>query len=379
MQSIIHLIDKSMRTVDTVPGMTRVLISGAGIGGLALAQALRRGGADVAVHEQDPSPKTRDQGYRLHIDQNGNAALRACLPPDVLDLVRRTSGVNGDLVATFTQRLERVHAQEFPGIPESELSNVDRDRFRQGLLTGLDDVITFGRTVTGYRITDAGRVRVELAGGGSDEGDLLVGADGVGSAVRRQLLPHAGPRELGLRCVYGRMPIDAPTDIPPDFNRGFCWVAGENGVGAGFAPVRFRDRPGGYLMIAMVVTSDFRTDGDLWQAVADATADWHPKIKGLVSYADRTSFFPITLRASDRIDPWRTGPVTLLGDAVHTMPPAGGVGANTALQDAATLAAELLSGKPLLDAVAAYEAVMIPRGFDTVESSMRMIGQMIRS
>jgi 2-polyprenyl-6-methoxyphenol hydroxylase-like FAD-dependent oxidoreductase len=79
--------------------MTESRISGGGLGGLALAHALRRGGLDVAVYERDPSPRLRNQGYRIHIDRDGNAALAACLPPEVLDLVRRTSGVSGDLVA----------------------------------------------------------------------------------------------------------------------------------------------------------------------------------------------------------------------------------------------------------------------------------------
>lgn len=366
-----------MRAIDTVPGMTRVLISGAGLGGLALAQALRQGGVDAVVYERDPTPQTRNQGYRLHIDSNGNAALRACLPPHVLDVVRDTSGVNGDLVATFDQRLNRLFAQEFPGIPESEISNVDRDTFRRGLLTGIEDRVHFGRTVTGYRVADSGRVHVEFAEGGSDEGDLVVGADGVGSAVRGQLALDSGPKDLGMRCIYGRMPINAETEslIPADFNRGFCWVAGDNGIGVGFAPVRYRDRPGGYLMIALVTTPD-RIGEDLHGTVIEATNSWNQEIKTLIGYGDSTSFFPITIRASDRVDPWKSGPVTLLGDAIHTMPPAGGVGANTALQDAATLAAELLSGNDLLTSVAAYERIMLPRGFDTVENSVRMLGQL---
>ncbi|WIM93294.1 NAD(P)/FAD-dependent oxidoreductase [Actinoplanes oblitus] len=355
--------------------MTRILISGAGIGGLALAQALRQGGLDVAVYEREPSPRSRNQGYRLHVDPNGNAGLRACLPTAVLDRVRDTGGVNGDLVASFTHELRQVHAQEFPGVPDSELTNVDRDAFRQGLLTGLEEVVFFGRPVTGYEITPAGRVSI-----GFDEGDLLVGADGVGSAVRRRLLPGVAPRDLGIRCVYGRMPLPG-APLPPDFERGFCWVADRKGFGAGFAPMRFRDGRPGYLMIALVAAAD-RFDrrqhdsAELWRTVADATADWHPEIQKIIAYADSTSFFPIAIRASDRVDAWPTGPVTLLGDAVHTMPPAGGVGANTALQDAATLAGELLAGKPLLEAVAAYEKVMLPRGFDTVEQSVRMIAQM---
>ncbi|GAA3341607.1 FAD-dependent monooxygenase [Amorphoplanes nipponensis] len=376
-----------------MPGSPRILIAGGGIGGLALAQAARHGGLDVAVYERDPTPDTRNQGYRLHIDADGNAALRACLPARALDRVRRTSAVNGDLVAAYTHRLERTAAQVFPGIAGDEITHVDRDTFRRALRTGLDDVVHFGRTVTGYRVTSAGRVRVEFAEGGSDEGDLLVGADGVGSAVRRQLLPHAVVRDLGLRCLYGRMPLDATTgpEVPADFDRGFCWVADDTGYGAGFAPVRFRSRPGDtpdYLMTTLVATPARlgRTDQDLfgmtsealWQLAVTATADWHPTVRRLLAHADPGSFFPIVIRAAERVAAWPAGPVTLLGDAVHTMPPTGGVGANTALQDAATLSGELLrGGRPLTEAVAAYQAVMLPRGFDTVERSVRMARQLL--
>ena len=384
-----------MRTFDAevMTRTARILIAGAGIGGLALAQALRRDGLDVVVYERDPTPEIRHQGYRIHLDPNGNGALRHCLPAEVLDLVRDTSGVNGDLVAAYTQGLTQISAQTFPGIADDEITNVDRETFRRGLLTGLTDAIRFGRTVTGYRITEAGRVRVEFAEGGTDEGDLLVGADGAGSAVRRQLLPEANVRDLGLRCVYGRMPIDETTGplIPDDFNRGFCWVAGQNGYGAGFAPVRFRSRPDGaadYLMTVLVATAErFGADlfdrpaRDLWRLTVEATADWHPAVRELFAHAAPDTFFPIVIRAGERVEAWNPGAVTLLGDAIHTMPPTGGVGANTALRDAATLAGELAAAargeKSLTEAVADYERVMLPRGFDTVEHSLRIAGQML--
>ena len=184
---------------------------------------------------------------------------------------------------------------------------MDRDTFRQGLLTDLADTVHFGRTLAGYQITGSGRVRVRFAEGGSDEGDLLVGADGVGSAVRRQLLPHATVRDVGLRCVYGRMTIAETTDalIPEDFNRGFCWVADENGYGAGFATVRFRSRPEGapdYLMTTLVATSErlgvpdeklFRLPSeDLWQIAVEATTDWHPALRKLLAHADTGHVLP---------------------------------------------------------------------------------------
>jgi 2-polyprenyl-6-methoxyphenol hydroxylase-like FAD-dependent oxidoreductase len=372
--------------------MTRILISGGGIGGLALAQALCRAGMDVAVYERDPSPRVRNQGYRIHIDRDGNAALAACLPPEVLDLVRRTSGVNGDLVAGYTHQLHRVMAQTFPSTGDDEVTCVDRYTFRQGLLTGLAGAVRFGRSVAGYEVLASGRVRVDLADGGSDEGDLLVGADGVGSAVRRQLLPHATVRDLGVRCLYGRMPLTPATDplLPADFDRGFSWVADGTGYGAGLAPVRFRTPPGNgasdYFMTVLAATPErlgvpdeelFRmAPEEIWRLTVDATAAWHAGVRELFAHADASTFFPIAIRAGERVAAWEPGPVTLLGDAIHTMPPTGGVGANTALRDAQTLAGELTGGSSITDAVAAYERVMLPRGFEVVEGSLRMAGQL---
>ena len=100
----------------------RILIAGAGVGGLALAQALRHGGLDVAVYEQDRTPEIRNQGYRIHIDPNGNAALRACPATETLDLVRQTSGVNDDVVAAYTHQLQQVLAQTFPGITDDQIT-----------------------------------------------------------------------------------------------------------------------------------------------------------------------------------------------------------------------------------------------------------------
>lgn len=373
----------------------RVLIAGGGVGGLALAQALRPSGLDVAVYERDPTPTTRSQGYRIHLDGNGNAALRACLSAETFDLVRRTSGANDDVLGSYTHQLREVTTQHFPGVTDELITCVDRNAFRRALLTGLDDVVQFGRTPASYRVTESGRVRVEFAEGGADDGDLLVGADGFGSAVRRQLLPHAGVRDLGLRCVYGRMTLTETTEalLPDVIRHGFNWVADETGCGAGFAPVRFRSRPAGasnYLMITLLATPGRLGVPDeelfthpaerLSEIAAQAVGDWHPRLREVFAHADPQAFFPIKMRAGERVEAWRSGPVTLLGDAIHTMPPFGGVGANTALQDSATLARELLSAargeKPLIDAVAGYERVMLPRGFDTVDSSLRLAVQM---
>ncbi|WP_442942744.1 FAD-dependent oxidoreductase [Nocardia sp. NBC_01503] len=101
----------------------RILIAGAGVGGLALAQALRRGGFDVAVHEQDPTPRIRNQGFRIHIDPNGNRALRACLPPAVFALVRDISGADDDTVAMYTDQRKPLPPNCFRAHAESSRSS----------------------------------------------------------------------------------------------------------------------------------------------------------------------------------------------------------------------------------------------------------------
>lgn len=276
--------------------------------------------------------------------------------------------------------------------PADQLTAVDRNTFRQGLLTGLEDVVHFGHTVSGYQVTGSGRVRVEFAEGGGGEGDLLVGADGVGSAIRRQLLPAAGPRDFGLRCLYGRMPLTDSLS-PEEFERGLCWVSGGSTCGAGFGTVRFRTPVDGardYLMVTLVATPDhlgvtderlFRMSSEeLWKLSTATVAGWHPVIRDIYARADIESFFPITFRISERIPAWVPGPVTLLGDAVHTMPPTAGAGANTALADAAMLADQILSAvrgeNSLVEAVAAYQEIMLPRGFAAIDNSRHMAAQM---
>ncbi|NKY86104.1 FAD-dependent oxidoreductase [Nocardia veterana] len=239
---------------------------------------------------------------------------------------------------------------------------------------------------------DTGRVRVEFTDGGSDEGDLLIGADGVGSAIRRQLLPDAVVEDFGLRCIYGRMPLTSRLS-PEEFERGLCWVSSDSTCGAGFGTVRFRtpldERPD-YLMVTLIatplrlgVTDEVLFDmssQQLWKLSVETTADWHPAIGEIYARSDTETFFPITFRISGQIPIWEPGPVTLLGDAIHTMPPTAGAGANTALADAATLAGEILSAargqKTLTEAVAAYQTVMLPRGRQAIDNSRHLAARM---
>ncbi len=108
------------------------------------------------------------------------------------------------------------------------------------------------------------------------------------------------------------------------------------------------------------------------------TPDWHPNMRRLFALADPGSCFPINIRTSVPIQPWQASSITLLGDAIHTMTPGQGVGANTALRDAALLCRHLVAAhhdaKPLREAIGDYEAEMIPYGFARVADSLAQNG-----
>jgi 2-polyprenyl-6-methoxyphenol hydroxylase-like FAD-dependent oxidoreductase len=100
---------------------------------------------------------------------------------------------------------------------------------------------------------------------------------------------------------------------------------------------------------------------------------WHPDLRALIAASESEETFPIAVRVSIPCDPWPAVPITLLGDSIHAMSPAGGSGANMALLDAHLLLQALISvtngEKPLLQALHEYEKPMLEAGFAAVRFS----------
>jgi 2-polyprenyl-6-methoxyphenol hydroxylase-like FAD-dependent oxidoreductase len=116
---------------------------------------------------------------------------------------------------------------------------------------------------------------------------------------------------------------------------------------------------------------------ELHHLVGELTHSWHPDLRTLIALADPLSFFPITIRTSVPLPQWQTTNITLIGDAIHTMTPGRGVGANTALRDARLLCHNLTAARdgklPLLTAIRDYETQMIGYGFDAVKKSRKQM------
>jgi 2-polyprenyl-6-methoxyphenol hydroxylase-like FAD-dependent oxidoreductase len=396
-----------------------VIVIGGGIGGLTLAQGLVQAGISVAVYERDRTTADRVQGYRVHINPTGSRALHACLPAPLFDAFDRSCGRPGRGISFLTERMgvllsvggDLVHQGNGIGKHRS----VSRITLRQVLLSGLEEIVHFGKTFTRYEERDQ-RVVAHFDDGTQAVGDVLVAADGGGSRVRRQLLPHAERIDTGVIGIAGKVFLDPETRarIAPRLLDGMALVSAKGGfslfvalqdiddVGldtlaaagteiAGDAGVRAGghfDNRRSYLMWALGARRQKlglnggaeALPGEALRAIAlDAMAGWDDRFKTLVRVADPGTLSAIPMRTAQPVAPWPTRRITLLGDAIHSMTPYGGIGANIALKDALALRDALLAAergeRPLIEAIAAYEAGMLDYGFKAVRSSLRAMEQ----
>ncbi len=371
----------------------RVLVIGAGIGGLCLAQGLAGAGIAVAVYERDRSPAVRAQGYRISLKRDGSQALRTCLPPHRYELCRATAIRTATRMVFMDSQLRPRFARLLPSPDPADSFGVNRLTLREILLAGLVRPVAtvhFGRTLVRYEEDDAG-VTAWFADGSRATGDLLVGADGTNSAVRAQLVPQAVIDELDA-AIYGRTPMPAGDWLPVELTDTFNRVIGDEAALA-VATCRALEQPtlaarrldpesrltdiDDYLQwVVSPLAAELRTAGPaaLHRVATELVAGWHPGAAGIIAAADVAATFPVVLTSARPVDGWDSPRVTLLGDAIHTMSPGRGEGANTALFDAALLRdalVEVAAGRlPLPVAKRRYEAEMLDRGFAAVQLSL---------
>lgn len=399
------------RSFDSATSPLHVLIIGGGIGGLALAQGLRRAGVSAAVYERDRSLASRLQGYRVHISPGGSRALHECLPPHLFDAFDRTCGKPARAIHFMTERMRPLLSIDADMVKNDDAiarhRSVSRITLRQVLMAGLGD-LHLGKTFARY-VERGGKVVAHFEDGSSAEGDILVAADGAGSRVRRQFLPDAPLIDTGVVGIGAKVFLDQMRDrIAPRLLDGMCLVAGRHGVGLFVAMQEVNDAVGAigsnepdsmqcgavfentrsYLMWGLNarrerlgVAADEHDAARLAEIAARAVAGWAPEFRNLIALADPTTLSQFAIRTSTVVRPWPTGRVTLIGDAIHAMTPYRGIGANIALEDAVRLKRAIVAGarreRELFDAIGAYESEMRDYGFRAARNSLNAMRESV--
>jgi 2-polyprenyl-6-methoxyphenol hydroxylase-like FAD-dependent oxidoreductase len=325
----------------------KALIAGAGIAGLAAGIALRRAGLEVQIFER--SPQLREIGAGLMIWPNGSRALRA-LGVEVKSLeVKKVTLSNWHGRRIIEMPVESAYERY-----GSNVSFVHRADLQAALAKSFGSQgVRLGSEVRGF-VEHEAHVEVALRDGSVATGDLLVGADGLRSPVRRQLLGDGDPTYLGSTIWRGLLASEGIA-IP----RGF----GINWWGRGSEFLAFHLAEGSIYWAG--VTKEPRGEkpgpGGHKKDLLERFADWAQPVPALITATQDTAILRNDMYDRPPAPRWSRGRVTLAGDAAHPMSPNQGQGACQALEDGVALGESVARESSLAAAFALYEQRRLKR------------------
>lgn len=348
-----------------------ILIAGGGIGGFATALCLSRQGFKVRVFEQ--APEIKEIGAGIQIGPNAfqiferlgltTAVLaRASLP----QTLRMMDGITGEEVTSIP--LNEAFLKRFT-YPYALIHRADLHRIFVDACARCPEIeVSTGVKVRGY--TDHGDSVTLHADNGDHMGSALIGADGLWSAIRAQLVGDGGPRVSGHIAYRAVLPT---ADVPEELrsNSMTLWAGAKTHL------VQYPLRDGELFNLVAVFHSDKYVEG--WDTKGDSDElnlrfrDAAPPVKALLQKIESWRMWVLCDR--DPIKQWSAGNVTLLGDAAHPMLQYMAQGACMAMEDAVVLAEEIASsGSNFADAFLRYQERRYLRT-GKVQMSARLYGE----
>ncbi|MCB2377763.1 FAD-dependent monooxygenase [Hymenobacter sp. BT635] len=344
--------------------MASFIIIGAGIGGLTTAHALLSQGHSVRVYEA--AARLREIGAGVVLGANAMRSLSRLQLQEAVQ-AQGTPITRLSLSNQQGQTLQTTDPTYFARKIGFDNLGIHRAALQRVLLAGLPaGIVRLGTRLERFEATAAG-VTAHFADGSQAQADALIGADGLHSAVRRQLLPASQPRFAGYTCW--RAVVEAPQLALPVGSSMEIW--GNGGRRIGFVPVG----QGQVYWFACLNSAEPRNPHFAAFRVADLQrtfADFPAPIPGLLActtdaqllWNDILDLPPLTALAYGR--------VLLLGDAGHATTPNMGQGAGQAVEDAAALADCLTATPDITAAFQAFERRRLPRTTRIVNMSWQL-------
>ena len=334
----------------------RIALIGGGIGGLTAARALRQRGFEPTVYEA--APELKEIGAGVALQPNAMKALRSL----DLEAAVRAVGWESEYHVVRDGRTGRVLTRTPQhGYLERRFGATGCTVHRADLLDILAAAVPAGSVQLGARCVsvqaNADGASARFADGVEIEADVIVGADGIHSAVRASLIGRDAPRFTGKVCWRLLVPVDAVKDsVSSDYT---LWIGPHGSV------MVYPVRRGELINVVAHCDNDTWTE-ESWTRECDRSevlanyAGWHESLLRLFAAGER--HYKWALFERDPLPSWTSGPATLLGDAAHPMLPYLGQGAGQAIEDGCVLATAL---SVLPDDVGAalqlYERSRLPR------------------
>jgi salicylate hydroxylase len=347
----------------------KIIVAGAGLGGLAAASCLLKAGHDVEVYEQ--SPVLGEVGAGIQISANAFHVMRHLGVGDqLLELGVRPGAYvfrlydTGEELQRFalSEDHERKHAAPYVQLHRADFHAVLAAR-AQSLKP---DLIRLDHRLSDF-VETPDYVEARFANGATARGDLLIGADGLKSAVRKQIVGDTPATYTGDAVWRLIVPVER---LPKPFLQTVMSVF----MGPGRHAICYYLRAGTLLnFVGVVEADDVREESWTlnlpWERLKADFAGWHPAIQTIIDCADRDACFRWSLHIRAPLRNWSTRRATLLGDAAHPTLPYLAQGAAMATEDGAVLTRALEMTGSIPDALMLYQRNRIDRTARIVEQS----------
>ena len=321
----------------------KVVIVGGGVGGCAVALALQRAGVQVEVHEKYGDFQGRATGFSIWA-----YAIKRLL--DFGFDRERLGRIGREMVR---QDIYSEDGELMMSLPVAEVSetvgapsmDINRRRLQEEIVDMLGDgVYRFGSEVVAVSQDGDSGAAAELADGSTASGDLVLACDGIHSIIRDSFNDTPEFRISSSDVIEGIAEFDHPWLA--EGHHAQVWGRGRRAGIGGLGDGRVRWFFGG------VVKPD-EPDLDRDEMVRRA-AGMPDILAGVIAASESNQIVRARIAHAYPVEHWRDRRVVLLGDAAHTLSPFAGMGACSAIEDAAQLVEQLTSSKPLDEAIASY-------------------------
>ena len=338
----------------------KILIAGAGLGGLACASCLMKAGFDVEIYEQ--APALGEVGAGIQISANSMHVLNDIGVGDAIRKVGVRPGAyvfrlhdTGEVIQRFelSEEHERIH-----GAPYIQAHRADFHEILAAKARELKpDVVHLNSRITG--VTEhSDRVELALADGRTVRGDILVGADGLKSVVRQKIIGETPATYTGDAAWRVTVPVER---LPKPFLEQVMSVF----MGPGGHIVCYYIRAGKLLNFVGIIEAEAAEESWTlklpWERLKADYVGWHPAIQTIIDAADKNECYRWSLFNRPPVRNWSTPRMTLLGDAAHPTLPYLAQGAAMAVEDGAVLTRALRQVGSIAEALDLYQRSRVDR------------------
>jgi 2-polyprenyl-6-methoxyphenol hydroxylase-like FAD-dependent oxidoreductase len=316
----------------------RALVVGGGVGGLTAAIALRQSGFDVSVVERRTKDEGLHEGGGMTLWQNAMRALQ------MVDLAEPMQTGAAPLQEMWWRKPHGEPLAEWPvdqmnrefGLPVIGVSRAHIHEVLMGALA--DGSLRLGVECAGFE-QDGSGVTARFANGEEERYDVLVGADGIYSKIRAQVLGESKPRYAGYVLTFGVVRLDHEMLTVNGYRE---W----DGRGIRLLSFPIGDAQTHWSAIYRAKERSLDEDAASKAELLEMYKGWQEPVADMISGTEETALFHRYIYDREPVERWGEGNVTLLGDAAHPMTPNMGQGACMAIEDAVVLAKDLRDRDP---------------------------------